>query len=332
MIGVVCLMLLAVVVSGCDTRRHIYQDAWVTVHYSIDWADLSRVTKGDSAQPNGATLAFYPTSGYLEEPLFKQTNYTEGDIKLPIGRYNVIVFNETLKGHDYIYFAGSDSYDTFTAYWSTTKVDAEYSRSSSDQMILNTDDFLLVDRKESFEIDYTMSEGGESVDITFNPVVVNKKMSVLAHIEGLVNVSSSRSSLLYIEGMASGYKMWSGGCTEDSLTHLMSLGDLSYNSGSDRDGTMSASFYTFGDKASATRVDDSNTARLSFALRDGTTHPDIEIDITDEVSMFGELSEIDVELGMNGEISLPDVDNTEAGGGIDTDVGGWGDEIIVDLY
>ncbi len=325
------LLLLLPILCGCDTRRYIYQDGWATIEYDINWEELAKATKNSEEIPNGATLAIYPVTGYLEEPIFKQTNYTEGEIALPVGVYNIIVFNETVNGHDYIQFTGESSYETFEAHWETTRVKSEYSRSGSDEMILDTEDFLLVERLEGFEVTYDMLDEPESIHLSFTPVVVNKLMTVVAHVQGAVNVSSSRSSLLYIEGMADGYCMGSGKPTQDKTTHLMSLESVIYYDGSDRDGTMTASFYTFGDAANETKADDDNIARMSFALRDGTTHPDVEVNISDQLSESDDLSEIDVVVGVDPTITLPDVDDTENAGGMSADVGGWSTEIVIDL-
>lgn len=330
LISIYLLLLLALSVSGCDTRRTIYQDSWVNVEVSFDWDNLSRATKLDDVLPNGATIAIFPVSGYLEEPIFKQTNYTVTNVWLPIGVYNIVVFNETISGHDYIQFTGTDSYDTFEAHWETSQVKEEYSRSGIDEMIIDTEDFLLVERLEGFEITYEMSDSETTQRLSFTPEVVNKLMSVTAHIEGMVNVSSATSSLLYIDGMALGYAMSTGQATGDKAIHLNTLGSKSYYDGSEEDGTMTASFYTFGDAASETRVDE-NIATLSFALRDGTTHPDIEVDISDQLSESNDLSEISIEVGTNSEIVLPDVENTEEFGGMDVDLGGWGEEIVIQL-
>lgn len=327
------LLLSSALFEGCDTRRHIHQDEWVSVEFSIDWGNLAKASKSGDVTPNGATVVFFPTSGILEEPMFKQTNYTSDKVNLPVGRYNVIVFNETINGHDYIQFRGIDNYDTIEAYWETTRVKTEYSRANNDEMILDTEDLLLVDRVEQFEITYINSDQGDVMKLNFLPVLVNRKMSVLAHIKGMVNTSRKTSSLLYIEGMALGYNLWSGAPTRDKSTHLMSLGNKTFYDGSTTDGTMSASFYTFGDAASETKADDDNIARLSFALRDGTTHPDIEINISDQLNSASDLREINVEIGTGDpEISLPDADDLEfVGSGMDAEVGDWGDDIIIDL-
>ncbi len=327
------LLLFVVLFAGCDTRRQIFNEAWVSVEFSIDWENLAKASKSGEVTPNGATVVFYPTSGLLEEPMFKLTNFTEDKVNLPVGRYNIIVFNETINGHDYIQFTGTESYDTFEAYWETTRVKAEYSRADNDEMIMDTEDMLFVDRMEQFEITYANSDRGDVMTLNFAPELVNREMTVLAHIKGMANISKAKSSLLYVEGMALGYNMWSGTSTQDKTTHLMSLGNKSYYDGSSTDGTMSASFYTFGDAASETKADDDNIARLSFALQDGTTHPDIEINISDQLNSASDIGEINIEIG-NGdsEISLPDVVDMEVvGAGMDAEVGGWGEDIVIEL-
>lgn len=297
------LYSLLIVISGCDTRRTIGQDNWVTVEFTLNWEDLSRATKTEDITPNGATVAFFPVTGDLTSPLFKQTNFTEDKVTLPIGEYNIVVFNETVNGHDYIQFTGADSYDTFEAYWETTTVTAEYSRGDSDEMIIDTDDLLLVDRLEGFEITYQMSFANETQYLDFTPLVVNRQMTVLAHIQGLVNISKVSTSLLYVEGMASGYMMGTGEPSTGKTTHFMSINNKTYYDGSDSDGTMSATFYTFGDASSETKADDDNIVRLSLALRDGTTHPDVEEDVSEQLNSSTDLSEINIEVGVDSEIA-----------------------------
>lgn len=268
------LLIYLVVLSallGCDTRRHIYQDGWVTIEYTLHWDELESASKGNETEPNGATLAIFPVESYLDEPIFKQTNYSTGEIALPVGIYNIVVFNETVNGHDYIEFTGRESYEGFEAHWEMQSVAEEYSRSGSSDMVIETDDFLLVERIEGFEVSYDMLEVESPPHLDFTPEVVNHKMNVLVHIKGLENVSSVRSSLLYMEGMAWGYDMSTGEPTQSKVTHLTNLTDRLYNDGSQSEGTMSASFYTFGDASPESRADDDNVVRLSFALRDETT-------------------------------------------------------------
>lgn len=54
--------------------------------------------------------------------------------------------------------------------------------------------------------------------------------------------------------------------------------------------------------------------------------------ISEQLAQSADDVELSVEVGLDFEIVIPDVDDTESGGGLSADVGGWGDEIIVDLY
>ncbi len=350
-LALLLLMLTSLLVQSCDTRRTIYPDGKVFVEISLNWENLSKATRQEQTAPRGATVAFYPQEGHATEPIFVLTNYAQTTAYIPVGVYNILVFNETVDGHDYIEFDGIDNYDTVTAYWESSQLAPSYVRSTT-RAVVNTEDLLLVDRLEGFEITDQMLIDDEVQRITFTPVLVNRRMTVTAHIKGMDNVATS-GSVLYVEGMAAGYNLSKGITVNESTTHLMTLNNKTFDPGSYKEGTMSATFYTFGDalKGSASYVferasaatkaeDDNNSVRLSFALRNGTTHPDVERDITDEIdkSISTDVNlEIKVNVGTGVDdddlITLPDVDDTnpDAGSGFDAEVDDWEDEIITDV-
>ncbi len=336
------LTLLAL--YSCDTRRTIYPDGSAVVEISLDWANLAVATDDAQQSPNGATIAFYPQSDEMGEPTFILTNYATATAYLPVGTYDILVFNETIYGHDYIEFSGMDSYETVTAYWESSELSASNVRSSVTRAIVETDDLLLVDKLEDFEITDEMQVKGDVVSLSFTPVLVNRKMTVLAHVNSLHNVSSS-GSLLYVYGMAAGYNLSTGLTVNESTTHLTVLNNKTFNEGSTTDGTVSASFYTFGDAqkgVSSKAEDDSNSVALSFKLVDDSTLPDIERDITDEVEAASILEgsttlDINIELGTGADddslIEIPDVEGTggSTGSGFDAEVSDWGDNVLTNV-
>ncbi len=342
-IGVLSLL------SGCDARREIYPSNSVLVKVSLNWEELSKATKAEVEQPNGATVLFFPTDGGKSYQLL--TNYTEAEIMLPIGEYNVLVFNETVNGHDYLQFENTDKYETFRAVWEETELSSAYSRGGDTRAVTQTDDLLLVDRLEGFEITADMSIDQETQSLSFTPTLVNGSMKVSIYIEGMDNVSQS-GSLLYVDGMSRGYNLSTGEADGDEITHLMEISNREFDEGSYQNGIMWEEFYTFGDATTSTRAaDGSNSVTFKIKLRNGEYHDDISYDITDDLesqsssaSLTTQIS-IDVEIGTSAEgddpddpnntplvlDDVPDTEEPDAGSGFDATINDWGDEEIVNV-
>ncbi len=331
---------------ACDTRREIYPNNGVIVEVSLDWDELSKATKAQVDKPNGATVIFFPVDGGKPRQLL--TNHTMDKIMLPIGVYNVLVFNETVNGHDYMHFEATDRYETFRAVWEESELGSKYSRAGDTRAVTQTDDLLLVDRLEGFEITAEMSINHEVAKLTFAPQLINGDMKVTVHIDGMDNVAKS-GSLLFVDGMARGYNLSTGKTDGGEITHLMVLGNRAFDDGSYKNGTMSAMFYTFGDATPIVRADGTNSVTFRIKLRNGEFHDDIPYDITNEVESqasspsLSKRINIKVEIGAmtpgddspnSKPIVLPDVPDTEdpsSGSGFDATVGEWGDDVIVNV-
>ena len=102
------------------------------------------------------------------------------------------------------------------------------------------------------------------------------------------------------------------------------LNNRTFDPGSDSDGTIMASFLSFG------LVGDGNTDKryyldINFVLVNGEDHP-LTYDVTDLISIDVTLS-LQLSLNLDLEIELPEVVGNEEGG-FKTDINEWEDETV----
>ena len=336
--NIISLLLLAMfMLHSCDNPEVIPDDASISVTVNLDWINLTKTPNG--VAPNGATIIFFPNSGILKEPVFVLTNDAKTSVSLPAGVYDILVFNETVDGHNHIQFSGTDKYDTFEAYWKTSELKEKYTRGATKSAVVNTDDMLLVERLEGFEITREMAINGTPSTLNFTPKIVNIAVTITAIVEGLDNVAKG-GSLVYMEGMSSGFNLSTGKPAGVPTTHLMTINNKKFDDNSFDTGTMSASFYIFGLSKDILKSSTDNIARCSFTLRDGSTHPDIIRDISSKINGGDDIqgiANLTVSVGtgsldgIDPVIRIPYVPDAEdPGSGFDADLDIW-EDIIEDI-
>lgn len=110
----------------------------------------------------------------------------------------------------------------------------------------------------------------------------------------------------------------------ESVAQSFILNQRVFDPGSDSDGTIKASFLSFG------MLGDGNTSSryyldINFVLINGEPYP-LTFDVTDLITVDISLN-LQLSLNLNLEIELPEVIGDE-GGGFNPDVGEWEDEIV----
>lgn len=328
------LILLCLILSSCDTRWKIYDKFEVWVHVKIDWSNLNQ-------RPNGTTIAFYPQTRTDIEPIFLITNSINDSIRLPQDTYSVLVFNETLTGHDNIYFRGTTRYETFEAYIKPTTVSNKYYIPEGEYAVASPS-ILAIDRLENFRITQAAILSKARITLNFKPQRVLSTTILKVHIRGMNNVAKSGSSAS-ISGLANGINLSTGRLSSTPVTQVFTLNNKLFESGSITQGTMSGSFVCFGiiDNEIETKSKTQNVqnlASLYFRLRNETDLDRIDRNVTGRIEVITEGNQIiyKVEIGLDVPsdpiIVLPDVPDTEKpGAGFDADVGDWGDEEVVDV-
>lgn len=321
------LILLCLIFSSCDTRWKIYDKFEVWVHVKIDWSNLSQ-------RPNGTTIAFFPQTRTDLKPIFLITNSINDSIRLPEDTYSILVFNETLTGHDNLAFKGTTRYETFEAYIKpiTTKVDYYIPEG---EYLVASPSVLAIDRLENFRVTQAAILSKAKITLNFKPQKVLSSTILKVHIKGMNNVAK-KGSMASISGLANGMNLSTGKLSTTPVTQVFTLNSKLFESGSTTNGTMSGSFICFGMVEQGTGIQ--NTVSLYFRLRNETDLDRIERNVTGRIEIIEEelhtiyKVEIGLEAPQDAIIVLPNVPDTEKpGAGFDADVNDWGDEEVVDV-
>lgn len=313
--------------SSCDTRRELLEESKVWVRVSLDWEQAG-------ISPEGASVWFFPqTQG--GKPKVLLTNNTLDSISLPIGSYSVLVFNETINGHDYIAFRGTDSYNSFEAFAKPVTINGKYTRDGGEEIVASTPGILAAAHLDQFDITPEMSLPGQVSILEFSPKRLISTVSLTVHIKGMNNAASGGHAAS-LSGMASSVFLATETTSADPTVHYFTLNNRAFYPNSGDDGTMSATFYAFGltnmllTRAAETR----NLLSLYFLLLDGSDHILTDIDVTDKIEIVEATTGLIlyIELGQKGSpfITLPDVLDFGSSG-FDVDVDQWGEQVTIDV-
>ena len=214
------------------------------------------------------SLRFFPKDGYM--PVFDvylEGNLTEGRIRVPIGRYSVVVFNETLEDEGYwegrINFTGVNSFHEFAANAVAYNRNALkeqfpfYNPQPGEQLITEplqlaswsiehfevTEKMVPVSFGEQPESFMTEEEYGMYLSLT--NVVMRPLISPVNVTVRIGNLISSHINYLAMQGFACKVFLASGLTTQSPSTYLFTLGRRIYDANG-KDGTARAVFYCFG--------------------------------------------------------------------------------------
>ena len=168
--------------------------------------------------------------------------------------------------------------------------------------------------------EYDLSqESATVVSVSMKPVV--SKVNIKAHVKGLKYARGT--TLSFLRGVAAGYDISTQTNSTDRAAHAFVLNNRKFDSGSDSDGTITASFLSFGLVGDGT-TDSRYYLDINFVLINGEPYP-LTFDVTELISVDVSLY---LTLNLDLEIVLPEVVGEEGGGGFNTDVSEWEDEVV----
>ncbi len=249
------LCLFVVFVSGCDIR-HVAKgcDEVATIPIHIDWnvAEIS---------PQNVTVLVYDANIgdlVLEHRFENNDDLVQSYINLPVGSYNVVVFNELREDLKNINIRKYDNYDLFEAY------------SIEEQKIrFRNVDYKYVKSPEIFAsalvTDFTVTSDmvTKSISVKQNKEFINNNLILtttdLMNIKPLRNICELRinmhiqklssalmPALVDIRNLTEGYYLSQMLNTMNFSTIQFLMGDRQYDEGSTQNGTISATFTSFG--------------------------------------------------------------------------------------
>ena len=309
----IILTIIFLLLYGC--HRHPYYDmedytgGVLTVNF--DWEGYIDI-------PPGMNLYFYPIVDsdskdydYSGNPIHHQLQYDGGTVSLPVGRYNVVIFN------DYTYnilYRGMDNYLSAEAYLDFYNRQPLASRSYSSINVAEPD-IYYVTQIENLII--SPNDGDRT--ITVRPILKTLKLFVHAKITGQQYISKADCG---INSAAGGIILATGNSKEDECNRLF---PVSINS----DGLYGNTKMFLLDNPMARTYE----IEFAFLLRNNTIamgkfKRNVTNQIVNGLSLNG--GNIPPE-GIHVYTDDIEIDAVSKSGGFDASIDGWGDEINIDL-
>lgn len=266
-------VLVALSVPSCNYRDidlvyYETSDVWV----AVDWSEFTQ------EEPSGMSVYCYPMDNPEHGPYVFLTNNTAGVMAtLPIGHYNIIVFNQSVDEFGSLHFSGMDDYDTATAVLEPFAT--KWMVKSDNQEVCYEPEWLAIDTFEGLEVtleavkasaymrqmlkqmtkaDLTKADPATkaSESIALRPRNVVFTATATISVDGINNARSVRGS---ITGMAEGFRMSSGQRTMTSVTHALETWGMTHDKDDYNVGEVFASFRTFGLPGWVTKVSSGST-------------------------------------------------------------------------
>lgn len=330
--------LLLLALCSCERRELTYYEvSEITV--MADWNDSSL---NEEEQQYGATAIFYPRDG-SEVKIFRMGDRSGEVVRLPIGVYDVVIFNRSFNDFGNISFRGANAYRTLEAYARKVETRKDDTSRTETRVIVSSPDELAVGTLEGFTVtedmlgNYSQTTYGratpsrtaeatsdkETFIVRLQPKKLTREVVAVLHVEGLNNI---RSATCRLEGVAESVFLATGEVSPHTVIQEFTPSTSGFVPGSPFNGTLTGTFEVFGFWASG-----NHHLHLDALLVDGRTR------YTDDYSQV----EVEEKDNGGGEIFLQVEVTTEkipdvkpeggSGSGFDVDVDGWGDEVGTDI-
>ena len=279
-ISIMAALIAAMALNACE-RRELEDDymEYALIPVSIDWS-ISGVSVEEMHR---ASVWLFPhdDSAPLQYRLEGDVTYRE--IRVPVGQYSVLVFNETTDENDWdnIVFKGTKRYETFAAMNIPQNEIGFYSRSEKLPLIGNPE-ALAAWSLDYFEVTQDMVVKTRSLSqktaalveevpnlTAVKPLPRFERVVIEAYV---TNLASSKQVTGTIDGMYSGVYMVSGERITKPAAQAFILNGRVYNG---YDGTTTRTINIFGKSPDA----DHNLV-LDFLLTNNELHPREEFDVT----------------------------------------------------
>lgn len=327
------LLCLLFLLTGCERRDLTYYET-AEITLTVDWSQCGLDNEEEATR--GATVLFYPTNGGKPR-IFLMGDYSRESVRLPLGTYNVILFNRSFTDFSNIAFRGRDKYETLEAY--SKQIETRVDREADTRTITASPEKLASAVVEGFVVTedmlgnysqttfgrsgYSSTQADGSCTLHFVPEKLTHEVVAIIRVEGLNNI---RSATCRLDGIAESVFLATGKTSEMRVAQEFSPSNLVFDEGSLFNGTLTDRFNVFD-------IDFSHNhgLQLEAQLVDGKTTFEGDYDnvkVTEKDNGEG-VATIYVEAKTD---KVPDV-KPEGGSdsGFDVDVGGWGDEENTDV-
>ncbi len=344
---IIALILIVAAVS-CKRRPLYYEPTeYAELIIDIDWSKAF----AEDDKPTGVSVWFYPQDAHREVIISYSANVERHVVSIPVGRYDVVVFNHTpaeLMGT--IGFRGADRLETLEVYSQHITTTREPTTSRG---ILTEEpaEFALTIYR-NLEVTSEMAEDTEleimghiiskdSRTIYVVPELITQMHAVQVEIEGYNNLSVNG---VYgeLSGLAEGYMVSAGVPNTINARQKLVIWEQNSTSADLTEGEANAEYRTWGLVSEVQRSGRydywTGLLELLMRLRDGSTKNfEIHLDSKNIVES-GSATEANIELlirigyDVSDPIVLPEVEpGPDEETGFDPVVDPWDDEIDVPI-
>lgn len=328
-------VLAVILVYGCD-RRPLEEEGTdrIAIPIKVYW-DLAGIA------PKNATVMFYASDGslYKELRFSSSPTYAEGEVELEAGDYTVVAFNELRDQIDYVRMRGWERLDTFEAY-AVVNPDPVYQfvSQAGNQEVQVYEPGILAACLATIRVTPQMladkaaaTKAGLSALTNLHPTRKTAQANMKVHVRGLNN--ARMPAIAQLRNMASSYYFATDRNSLLPVTAQFTMNNRKYDSGSNTDGTISASISTFGVLGEWHHTTDTPDAKfyldIAFMLVDARqTIVETTTDITKLIEI---IVDENVAVTINVEIDappLPVVKPVGGDSGFSTDLVDWNKVII----
>ncbi|MCM1521020.1 MAG: DUF5119 domain-containing protein [Muribaculaceae bacterium] len=313
-LSILMLSLLLTATTGCDRHNlphpSVAPSSYATLHILFDWEGYTDI-------PPGMNMVFYPIvdnltheGDYAGSPIPYQLQFDGGKVSLPVGRYNVIFYND---------YTRNINFNGLTDFNGATATVGDYNRAplagrAPAMESVDAPDILYSARL----INLTVTASDEGKVITVRPILHTLKLLLHVNVDGIRNVSQADGS---ITGASRGVRLATGMAYGDECKRIFSFSVSS--SGLDVSTTMFLS-----DSPLSSRY----MVELAFLLRDNSvSFGKFTYDVTDQiVSLLKKSNGAIPPEGIRVLIDGVEVDEV-SGGGFSAGIDGWGDSEDIEL-
>ena len=323
----IVLFLMSALIIGslvrCE-RRPLEDDEQppaALIPVNIDWSKSGlNVTSPDGGDAvHRVSLRFFPKGKNMPVfDIYLEGNVTEGNIRVPIGKYSVIVFNESVDDRGYwdgkIRFTDVNSFNDFAANAIPFNANMRdqlfpFYRPQTGENFMNEPLALASWSIEDFEVTEAMvmvSHGEkqllfltEEENRMYNALkyvvmrALTRPVNVTAQVENLISVHQAYAAM---QGFANKVYMASARTTYDSTTYLFTFDRRKYDTNG-KDGVMNSSFLSFGRTPTSAANRESYKIAADMLFVTGELYkptPPLLFDVTEQV-----LSNYDTEIEIN---------------------------------
>lgn len=310
--------------AGCNYRElsELYYGS-AQVWISVDWSKFTKEV------PSGMSVYCYPRDNKdRTEPYVYLSNDISGVlVNLPLGTYDVMVFNQSVDEFGSMRFENMNQFSTACAI--LEDYDTKWSVKADDQGVAYEPEWLAIDTYEEFTVTLDMIKG-KVTTITLYPENVVYTTNVTVRIYGTNNVRSVRGSMT---GMAQAIMMSTGIRSSVPVTHALENWTMNVTDKARGYGEVVTSFRTFGLPAGTKAINtnrkaDYNILHSSFLLVDDKTITDASFKVGNRLDVDDVKMEINLKVGYGSDkgqdpgegvdpdkpIVIPDVNPTGGGG------------------